>query len=75
MGWWRPTAKYGKLKWADLVEPAIKLARDGFKITKHLADDLNRNAADFKQRNPGKNYFLKDTPMARRRFAGAGRFG
>jgi gamma-glutamyltranspeptidase/glutathione hydrolase len=54
--------KYGKLKWADLVAPAITLAADGFKITKHLADDLNRNAADFKARNPGKNYFLKDTP-------------
>ncbi|MES2279315.1 MAG: gamma-glutamyltransferase [Bacteroidota bacterium] len=53
--------KYGKLKWADLVEPAITLARDGFKITKRLADDLNRNSADFKQRNPGKKYFLKDT--------------
>lgn len=54
--------KYGKLKWADLVEPAIRLARDGFKVTKRLADDLNRNAADFAKRNPGKKYFLKDTP-------------
>ncbi len=54
--------KYGKLKWPELVEPAIALARDGFKITKRLAADLNRNAADFKQRNPGKKYFLKDTP-------------
>ncbi|QKJ30947.1 gamma-glutamyltransferase [Mucilaginibacter mali] len=53
--------KYGKLKWADLVEPAIRLARDGFKVTKRLADDLNRNAADFQKRNPGKKYFLKDT--------------
>jgi gamma-glutamyltranspeptidase/glutathione hydrolase len=54
--------KYGKLKWAELVEPAIKLARDGFKVTKHLADDLNRNAKDFTARNPGKRYFLKDSP-------------
>jgi gamma-glutamyltranspeptidase/glutathione hydrolase len=54
--------KYGKLKWADLLEPAITLARDGFKITKRLAADLNRNAADFKRQNPGKKYFLKDTP-------------
>lgn len=53
--------KYGKLKWADLVEPAVRLARDGFKVTKRLADDLNRNAADFQKRNPGKKYFLKDT--------------
>ncbi|NCD71543.1 gamma-glutamyltransferase [Mucilaginibacter agri] len=55
-------AKYGKLKWADLVQPAIDLARKGFKITTHLANDLNRSAESFKTLNPGKNYFLKDTP-------------
>jgi gamma-glutamyltranspeptidase/glutathione hydrolase len=55
-------AKYGKLKWADLVQPAIDLARKGFKITPHLAGDLNRNQETFKKLNPGKTYFLKDTP-------------
>lgn len=52
--------KYGKLKWADLIEPAIKLARNGFKITKHLANDLNRTAEQFKKLNPGKNYLVKE---------------
>ncbi|MFC0515813.1 gamma-glutamyltransferase [Mucilaginibacter angelicae] len=52
--------KYGKLKWADLVQPAINLARNGFKITKHLASDLNRTAEQFKKLNPGKNYLVKD---------------
>lgn len=51
--------KYGKLKWADLVQPAIDLARNGFKITKHLASDLNRTQAQFIKLNPGKNYLLK----------------
>jgi len=55
-------AKYGKLKWADLVQPAIDLARKGFKITPHLAGDLNRNQEAFKKLNLGKTYFLKDTP-------------
>lgn len=55
-------AKYGKLKWADLLQPAINLARDGFKLTKKLADALNQNQADFKKLNPGKNYFVKNTP-------------
>jgi gamma-glutamyltranspeptidase/glutathione hydrolase len=55
-------AKYGKLKWADLVQPAINLARKGFKITPHLAGDLNRNQEAFKTLNPGKTYFLKNTP-------------
>lgn len=54
--------KYGKLKWAQLVQPAIDLARHGFKITAHLANDLNRTAEAFKKGNPGKKYFLKDTP-------------
>src|SRR4051812_35319547 len=30
--------KYGHLKWADLVQPAIDLAWNGFKITKRLAN-------------------------------------
>ncbi|WP_183579291.1 gamma-glutamyltransferase [Mucilaginibacter sp. X5P1] len=54
--------KYGKLNWAVLLQPAIDLATNGFKITKHLADDLNRNQAIFKKLNPGKTYLLKDTP-------------
>lgn len=54
--------KYGRLKWEELVQPAIDLARNGFKITKRLADDLNRNGADFKKLNEGKNYLIKDTP-------------
>jgi gamma-glutamyltranspeptidase/glutathione hydrolase len=52
--------KYGKLKWADLVQPAINLARNGFKITKHLARDLTRTQAEFIKLNPGKNYLLKE---------------
>lgn len=54
--------KYGKLKWEDLIQPAINLARDGFKITKNLANDLNGEQADFKKLNSGKTYFIKNTP-------------
>ncbi|SDE42558.1 gamma-glutamyltranspeptidase / glutathione hydrolase [Mucilaginibacter pineti] len=52
--------KYGKLKWADLVQPAINLARNGFKVTERLASDLNETRAQFQQLNPGKKYLLKD---------------
>jgi gamma-glutamyltranspeptidase/glutathione hydrolase len=52
--------KYGRLKWAALVQPAIDLALKGFKVTQHLANDLNRNTETFKKRNPGKNYLIKD---------------
>ncbi len=54
--------KYGKLKWAQLVQPAIELARHGFKLTKRFADALNRGQAGFKSANPGKSYFLTATP-------------
>ena len=53
--------KYGKLKWAELVQPAVTLALNGFKITKRLANDINNNAGEFKTRNSGKNYLLKGT--------------
>lgn len=52
--------KYGKLKWADLVQPAINIARNGFKITKHLASDLNWASEKFIKLNPGKNYLVKE---------------
>ncbi|MDB5015687.1 MAG: gamma-glutamyltransferase [Mucilaginibacter sp.] len=53
--------KYGKLKWVELVQPAIDLAHNGFKITKRLASDLNRNRAQFVKLNTGKSYLLKDS--------------
>ena len=32
--------RYGRLKWADLVEPARKLAADGFEVSYHLQKSL-----------------------------------
>jgi len=54
--------KYGKLKWADLVQPAIDLAANGFKVTAKLAAGLNEAQGMFKKLNPGKTYMLKDKP-------------
>src|SRR6201996_8889103 len=54
--------KYGKLKWADLVQPAIDLAKNGFKATARTAADFNRQKAGFMRMNPGKNYLIKDEP-------------
>eukprot|EP00834_Sanchytrium_tribonematis_P007984 NODE_825_length_3678_cov_0.558536.p1 type:complete len:528 gc:universal NODE_825_length_3678_cov_0.558536:561-2144(+) len=34
--------KFGHLKWYELVSPSIKLARDGFYVTPHLAKILRR---------------------------------
>ncbi len=55
-------SKYGKLPWADLVQPAIDLARDGFKLTKRAAASLNGAQAEFAKLNPSKTYFLRAIP-------------
>jgi len=52
--------KYGKLKWADLVQPAVSLAKSGFLLTEKLAANLNSMQNTFKKLNPGKTYYLKE---------------
>jgi|SRR5665213_3613697 len=52
--------RYGHLKWAELVQPAIDLARNGFKISRRLASALNHTKEQFKKLNPGKSYFIKN---------------
>lgn len=52
-------SKYGRLPWARLVQPAIDLAQNGFKITKGLAQMLNWAKPQFTTQNPGCDYLLK----------------
>ncbi|KAF5299768.1 hypothetical protein FQA39_LY11438 [Lamprigera yunnana] len=52
IGYWEAHKKYGKLPWEDLVKPAIKFARYGFKVNRYLETVL----ADFKDvllKDPG----------------------
>lgn len=51
--------KYGKLKWEELVQPAIDLAKNGFKLTEKLAANLTAMQSTFQKLNPGKSYYLK----------------
>ena len=59
-GMWEAHQKYGTLPWADLIQPAIDLAENGFPVTKNQADDLRGLQRELKSLNPGKNYFLKN---------------
>jgi len=50
--------KYGKLSWAEVLQPAINLAENGFKITQRQAGELNglhRKLMDF---NPNGTAFV-----------------
>lgn len=57
-GMWSAHQKYGKLDWKLLLEPAIKLAENGFKITERQAIELNGNDSTFRVLNPDKEYLL-----------------
>jgi len=54
--------RYGHLPFADLIQPAIDLAENGFVLTANEADELNRSKADFVKYNTGPIAFVKDQP-------------
>ena len=50
--------KFGRLAWADVVQPAIDIAMNGVVLTEKEARGLNRNRIDFVRENPGKSYLI-----------------
>lgn len=62
-GLWMAYTLGSKLKdWKSLLQPAIKLAEDGFKISKTEATRLNKFQEAFKRQNDFSFPFVKDTP-------------
>ncbi len=55
-------AKYSKLPFSKLIEPAIQLAEKGFVITAREANSLNRLQSDLKKYNTVMPVFVKDIP-------------
>ncbi len=53
--------RFGKLPWAQVLQPAVDLAANGFALTERDATGLNRIKADLLKINPGKTYFLRST--------------
>ncbi|MEC3880198.1 gamma-glutamyltransferase [Parapedobacter sp. 10938] len=51
--------RYGELDWATLLQPAIRLAEQGFAITEMQADELNRRKENFEKYNPEGTAFIK----------------
>lgn len=51
-GWCLMQEKYGRLPWADVVEPAIRAASRGFTVSHYLNGAVNEHAADLRN-DPG----------------------
>lgn len=51
--------RYGKLKLAAVLEPAIELAEDGFRVTELQQKLIRRERRHLKERNAGR-FFLRD---------------
>lgn len=47
MGMWEAHRRYGSLPWKQLVDPAVRLARDGFVLDRGLAENLRDSAKTF----------------------------
>ncbi|MFD2932885.1 gamma-glutamyltransferase [Spirosoma flavum] len=56
--------RFGKLTWAQVLQPAIDLAEKGFALTERDALGLNRIKTDLTTINPGKTYFFKSAVIA-----------
>ncbi len=51
-------AKYGKLSWKQVLQPAIDIAKNGVVLTEREARSLNSIKSDLLSVNPGSSYFL-----------------
>ncbi len=56
-GFWSAHQRFGKLPWQDVVEPAIKLAKQGFIPHKILVDSVKEHFDWFGTSTNFKNYF------------------
>lgn len=52
--------KYGKLKFNEVIEPAIKLAKNGFRLSYDLAKSINSNYENFIKYESSKKIFTKN---------------
>ncbi|MCY7356405.1 MAG: gamma-glutamyltransferase, partial [Rudanella sp.] len=62
-------ARFGKLAWQQVLQPAIDLAKRGFPLTERDARGLNGIRNDLLKINPDKTYFLNGSPTDTTRWA------
>lgn len=56
---------YGKLKLAEVMQPAIHLAEDGFPVSEKLAHQLEQQRAELQQFGISRHIFLNDGKLYR----------
>jgi len=68
-GWWTLHQRYGKLKWAELFEPAIAYASGGVPVPEVISNAMRRGMANFTK--PGRG--IEEVENAKKTYgAGAG---
>ncbi|MBY8820719.1 gamma-glutamyltransferase family protein [Sphingomonas colocasiae] len=63
-GWWTLHQRYGKLKWADLFEPAIAYASEGVPVPEVISHYMRRGMANFVK--PGRG--IEEVENAKKTF-------
>jgi gamma-glutamyltranspeptidase/glutathione hydrolase len=56
-GMWQAQRRFGKLKWKQVLAPAIHYARDGFEVSQQLQDRRDEAAKDFAGKTNFDTYF------------------
>ena len=67
-GWWALHQRYGKLKWAELFEPAIHYCQAGDPVPQIIGYYIKRNLANFLKPDSG----VEETANAMRTYAPSG---
>ena len=75
-GMWLAHTRFGSLPWKDLVEPAIRLAEEGWILdawsARSFATETRHNARDYLRGEPGERLVQKELGATLRRIAESG---
>ena len=63
-GMWEVHKRFGSISWKKLIEPAIKLAEEGFIMSPFMVDALNRRYKKLSNYQNFKDIFYEDYPVA-----------
>ncbi len=58
-GLWEAHQRFGRLPWADVVEPSIRLARDGFEVPVNLGNNIEYGLRRFADQTNFADYFAE----------------